>query len=526
MNILIVDDQRKVVEATKKLVDWKKLMVDKVFTANSAATAKDILKKEQIDIMLTDIEMPGEDGIALQRWQAKEYPEVICIFLTSHADFDYAKEAIRNGAFDYILQPVSLPEIEETIGRCISHLEERKLLDKKREGYNKGLWNTLETHVFTMFHHKEHFIDMKRWRQDSETEDTDWWYLPCLLEVSHKESKLVKEILDEVLGDFAGCQEKIFFVSASLDVDHIGMLFYAKEKKPERVDIKEKLNFLLVKIKEEINCELNFYIGKYAKDNLPIQIEAIYKFQLEKILKKNLVYLVEESENTELHKPSGGVWSRWLIRGDTLLVKNQITNLLKHAQEERLLTIAYMQKIIHAFLEACSIACYEQNRKLPELFPDSDSYKQMLHAYSSVEELCHMVDFCLKQYELMLPEKGDDEDRNSVQERIQEVIAYLDENMDRMISRREAAKYAFLNEDYMSRMFLKETGMRYKEYVLKHKMNYAGKLLENTDFPVAIIASKVGYDNFSNFTKMFRKIKGVTPTDYRKKKCNQYKSEK
>lgn len=89
--------------------------------------------------------------------------------------------------------------------------------------------------------------------------------------------------------------------------------------------------------------------------------------------------------------------------------------------------------------------------------------------------------------------------------------------MDRMISRREAAKYVFLNEDYFSRMFRRETGIGYKEYVVKQKMDYAEKLLADTDMPIALVASKVGYDNYTNFTQTFRKLKELTPTDYRKK---------
>ena len=60
-------------------------------------------------------------------------------------------------------------------------------------------------------------------------------------------------------------------------------------------------------------------------------------------------------------------------------------------------------------------------------------------------------------------------------------------------------------------------GVGYKEYVLKQKMDYAEKLLENTDMPVTLIASKVGYENFTNFTQMFRKYSGETPTEYRKR---------
>lgn len=167
MKILIVDDQERILEATRRLVNWDKLQVDEVFTANSAAAAKKILAKEAIDIMLTDIEMPGENGIELQKWQSENYPDVACIFLTSHADFTYAQEAIRNGAFGYILQPASFPEIEETVGKCIAQLKERNLLIRKSSQYDAKREEILEQHVFTMFNQKSQFANMEGWRVDS-----------------------------------------------------------------------------------------------------------------------------------------------------------------------------------------------------------------------------------------------------------------------------------------------------------------------------------------------------------------------
>ncbi len=97
MKILLVDDQERIIKAMERLVDWERLGIDQVYTAGSAADARKILEECPIDIMLTDIEMPGEDGICLQKWQMEHYPHILCVFLTSHADFSYAREAIHNG---------------------------------------------------------------------------------------------------------------------------------------------------------------------------------------------------------------------------------------------------------------------------------------------------------------------------------------------------------------------------------------------------------------------------------------------
>lgn len=364
MTILIVDDQEKILEATKKLVDWKKLQVNVVYTANSAMAAKKILREQKVDIMLTDIEMPEEDGISLQKWQAENYPHVYCIFLTSHADFNYAQEAIRGGAFDYIVQPASIPEIEKTVERCIVHLK------------------------------RQHDYVMKSSRYDA---------------------------------------------------------------------------------------------------------------------------LTKQAECPEERKPDGGRWGKWLIRGDYALLRNQVVNLLRLAEQEGYLTIRYRQQMIHAFLEACSVACYEKKKEQDIFFTEGFTYEHMLQCFHTDEELIDGIDKCLYAYGKELAKNsGREEGEYTVQERIREVIRYLEENMDRMITRREAAKYVFLNEDYFSRMFRKETGLGFKEYLLKIKMDYAGKLLSNTTMPVTLIASKVGYENFTNFSQMFRKMMGSTPTEYRK----------
>ena len=84
----------------------------KVVPAYNAFEAKQILLTQRVDIMLCDIEMPVENGLALFRWVQEQGLDTECIFLTAHADFYYAKEAVRLGGFDYILQPARYEDIK------------------------------------------------------------------------------------------------------------------------------------------------------------------------------------------------------------------------------------------------------------------------------------------------------------------------------------------------------------------------------------------------------------------------------
>ena len=78
------------------------------------------------------------------------------------------------------------------------------------------------------------------------------------------------------------------------------------------------------------------------------------------------------------------------------------------------------------------------------------------------------------------------------------------------------AELVHLNEEYFSRLFRQETGDTFKDFMMMEKMKAAKKLLAETHLSVSIVASKVGYDNFSHFSKMFNKMTEMTPQEYRK----------
>ena len=115
MNVLIVDDQPEVVESMVTGVNWKKIPVEQVFTAYSVKEAQSVFERERIDVLLCDIEMPPTNGFALLRWAQERFSGVVCIFLSAHAEFEYAQEAVKLGSFDYILQPAPYAEIEAAV---------------------------------------------------------------------------------------------------------------------------------------------------------------------------------------------------------------------------------------------------------------------------------------------------------------------------------------------------------------------------------------------------------------------------
>ncbi len=123
MNLLIVDDQKLIADNLRTVINWTEMGISRVFSAYSAREARLVMRNFEIDILITDIEMPEEDGLALFSWAKENYPDLIGIFLTSHADFKYAKTAIQLRGFDYILQPAPKEEVCRVVEKAIAHME-------------------------------------------------------------------------------------------------------------------------------------------------------------------------------------------------------------------------------------------------------------------------------------------------------------------------------------------------------------------------------------------------------------------
>ena len=106
-----------------------------------------------------------------------------------------------------------------------------------------------------------------------------------------------------------------------------------------------------------------------------------------------------------------------------------------------------------------------------------------------------------------------EEQESSIVDRAKE---YIESHVTQELSRNEIAEYLYINSDYLSRIFRKKTGVSLKDYIVEMKIEHAKYLMENSPLPVSIVASKVGFANFSYFSQVFKKVTGTTPMEYRK----------
>lgn len=135
MKIVIADDEVLVRKGISMSIDWKTLGIDEVFEASDGQQAYEIIKKNQIDILLTDIKMPKMGGIELLEKVRIMSPYTVCIVLSCMNDMEYVREALKfNRAIDYIPKlTMSTDELQSVIKRALGYVQERAG-DQRNEG--------------------------------------------------------------------------------------------------------------------------------------------------------------------------------------------------------------------------------------------------------------------------------------------------------------------------------------------------------------------------------------------------------
>ncbi len=131
--IVLVDDEEPILLGLKNHVPWNDLGYEVAATCSSASQALAVIRDQSVDVVLTDIRMPGMDGLEFCRVARREYPRLTVILLSAWQDFEYARRAMEHGAWRYLLKPTNH-------GRLHATLEElRVVLDGEAgEGQSAG----------------------------------------------------------------------------------------------------------------------------------------------------------------------------------------------------------------------------------------------------------------------------------------------------------------------------------------------------------------------------------------------------
>ncbi|MDO5325982.1 MAG: response regulator [Clostridia bacterium] len=134
LRILFVDDQRVELDGMSQLLDWSEMGLEWAGGVTDAETALEIVKKEQIDIVVTDVIMQHMDGLTLVRLLKQNHPKVRSICISGFDDFKFVGTAINNGASGYVLKPILVNELKSVLERVAGEIRQERALEGLTSG--------------------------------------------------------------------------------------------------------------------------------------------------------------------------------------------------------------------------------------------------------------------------------------------------------------------------------------------------------------------------------------------------------
>lgn len=124
--LLIVDDEYYVRVGIKSAIDWSEIGVEVVGEAADGEEALEMALSSRPDIILTDVRMPFMDGLTLMERLRSKMPKCGFIVLSGHNEFEYARQAIRQGAFAYLLKPIDRQELKDTVFAAMKKMQDNR----------------------------------------------------------------------------------------------------------------------------------------------------------------------------------------------------------------------------------------------------------------------------------------------------------------------------------------------------------------------------------------------------------------
>ena len=521
--ILVVDDEPIQREVLAEIV--KKITPEaEVIACCDGEEAWNICQEYhgKIELLLTDINMPGLDGVGLIQRVAESYPSVKLVFISAYQEFEYARNAIRYGVKDYLLKPFRIQTARELLERVNSELEEEQAAEQKRGEYESFLkMEEQKRQLQELFleRRREDQLDREirnrfpgagnivvfRWKLSTGNRSPRY----CARLSARQQDELQSRIHQEF-------SEACFLPQEhGLDETERRMILLQTENVDQTIN---KLQGLLAEMKKK---GIVFWAGVSGqKTHLLQEISDAFR-QAEEIL---AFFFYSPSD--------GGIYS-WdtmhMMLEQPMISVSSFEKELKAAvrtQNEggtgealkRLeKTLIRQGKLSPVRMKHCISSMIVSILKEAEGMISQQEYDSLLNeayeAYGTCDSLIQLFDISEEILDKISVGK---KNRSEEFDAVEQCISYIREHIQEELSLQSLAELVHFHPTYLSARIKEKVGMSYSSFILSIRMEQAGRMLRETDWKVLKVAQKCGFKDSSYFNRIFRREFGISPEQYRK----------
>lgn len=536
IDILLVDDETYVTESLEMTIPWGELGVTTVLRAASGKEALEIMEENAVDIVVTDIRMPGMSGLDLIEEVSSRWSHIRCILLTGHSDFDYAKKAIQLQASDYILKPVNDEEFMASVSAAITSLrgewdefdKYHRLLYSRKSDYKilreNLMHDLLLGREITTRALRE---QLQQYEIGLEPEEP---VVMLLIRLTGRFSSMDQQSLDlmdfavgniaeEVLGD----QFRVWFGRGPHEC--LVMFLQHQVRVEEASMSQETLTGPVNTFREHVIRYLQGDLSMVVTPPFPFkEMTAAYRRSLGSLVlsgpEENKIIFMDNDRSQrmendaaqaleELYKPP--VLPQLLETKQWEAAASKL-NAVFDAAERVCLSREHVYEMYLSVTNAFMYIAHKQGHLVHEI--DHAGFDLLLahQLIQSPERLRRWATEMLAKLQEELSDHAGTQSRRHVIKQVQEMVT-RDTGQD--LSVKMIADKVYLHPVYLSKIYKAETGEGLGDYMIRMRMERALYLLKNSNKKIYEITSELGYQNPQYFSKMFKKHYGMTPNEFR-----------
>lgn len=482
LRILIVDDERIILNGIRMMIedDLGLTFPTEIVTASNAPQAIDLLDRFTPDLILTDIRMPVMDGFELIRHVREKLPSMNIVILTSHADFEYAQQAIRFSVTDFILKPIDQQILKNTI-----ELAHQKKMETEKSSLRSTLLEVRNMMLYDL--------------SDQELTST-----PELISqlFPHTYFTVIVLSLSEAKDSYSDILEKI--LSGYYDNCHC---FYLREQSQLAAICNHSRFFVKPaeldrEFQEASQCS-SFRTGISISSNSYKSLHSLYTNAVQRIF-----YTRHFGNSNELAEIS-------------LFTYQDCVRIFLETDEDMVLQLfrKYLTSITAAFAQANTpeivyksffhnIRLYLENNNISVAF-DPALYSCHASDYQElIPEIMNQLAVLKRHIKKNYEQLGSDA-------LTKQLLTYIQQHYQEDISLDDLAAHVGFHPNYICTVFKKNIGQSYLACLHRERLRAAKKLLLETSFTIEQIANKVGYNSASQLARVFRKYESISPSDFR-----------
>jgi len=515
ITLLIADDEATIRNGLSTVVPWEQFGITIVGTAEDGREAYEIIKSCNPDIVITDIRMPGMDGLQLMERVKNEKLQTNFIILSGYGDFKYAQKAIQLGAKNYFLKPIKIDELVTEIRQQKEEILQSNhihsysaYLNVKSEPKEKFLKRLLKNEFYSYDEIKDEIRRLELKLNDSP-------FRVMVFSIQGKEDEEQKDEFQQINYLMDIVSEELqetryeFLISSSSE-----LLTIIHTMQPG--DLPVNYRFLAIRCLKRVNRDstMDLAIGIGKEGASLTDCSNSYKTAL-----MCLSYSFYETDH-KIFDESILCTAPPPAAANQMDYNNLMYSIAMNRTEQiRAFCREYFSQLLYVPMPPPNYIrgmCIYLITDIQKELGSGKEFSQAevilpINTIRTFEELkAYMEDFL----EACAGKQGSGENgpKNQI---IQAAEYYIKSHMGEKILAKDVARHVNLSDVYFTSYFKLKTGINFRDYVIRIKMDHAKGLMERMpDMPVAEVAAATGYDDYRSFYRVFKQNTGVSPSDY------------